>query len=249
MTEDMPTVLPEESPVRSSAMPGVMPATKPSTPMRIREDQRTEVCSRVFQIVNERGMPDALAYAMCANAGAESAFIANNRQDTDERPDLTDAEYMQLTDGGTGYGLWQFDAGKKNNFHRWVTMNNLDYGIDSQINFVISDLTGELNKEINDGSDVGLGLGRDMVEALQFAPPENSTMMFARLYEKARPVVSPNSWFDGQAERRRRLAFLPSEEEANTFRNGPAKSKPIGMIQKIINKMGDILDTYPAGIM
>jgi len=210
---------------------------------------REQVCRRVFEVVEERGAPDSLAYAMCANAGAESAFVINNRQDTDERPDLTDAEYMQLKEGGTGYGLWQFDRVKKNNFHRWATMNNLDYGLDSQINFVISDLTGQLNKEINDGSDVGLGLGRDMIEAMQFAPNENATMLFARLYEKARPVVNPDSWAAGQAERRRRLEFLPSEEEARGFRGREAPEGFLQRVMKSINKYGEIIDYYPAGIM
>lgn len=266
MTEAMPTVLPEAPPPRDNAVvEGMMTPTFPSAEERPESDYerresaltKEDVCRRIYDVVAERGLPQQLAVGMCANAGAESLYTVTGRQGSRKagspveqpqlsHPDKTTSEYVGYNKAGTGYGLWQLDAEKKLIFKAWADKKGQNYGLDSQINFVLDDITASIDKDViesvtgvkqNDGSVMGARNGKDLIEAIKNSTKESAIAGFAQNYEK------PGN-FDNR-ERRRRIGFALMPEDVGLESSGPISI--VERIRRVFNKYGQVInfDPYP----
>lgn len=199
--------------------------------------QKNKVCRTILKIVEERNLPQQLGIAMCANAGAESAYKPNARQvpyDTSGNPlpdphrSLSDSEYLDKKGTGIAYGLFQIDGSKKQFYNRWAKKRGLDYGIESQINFVLDDITNNLDE--NSGSHFGYGNGKTLLRRMSATYDNDAaTMLFARSYEKPRDLRDgvPTEVFNN--ERKRRLQFVPVGNELYNLTGRTQQADPMDL--------------------
>ena len=213
--------------------------------------EKNKVCRTILKIVEERGLPRQLGIAMCANAGAESLYKTNARQvpyDEDGKPlpdpnkNLSDSEYLDKEGKGIAYGLFQIDGTKKQFYNRWAKKRNLDYGVESQVNFVLDDLTNNLDE--NDGSHFGYGNGKTLLRRMAATYDNDAaTMLFARSYEKPKDLQDGAPLEKFNEERKRRLQFVPVGNELYNLTGKAQEVNPMDLSSgalrtEVVNRYG-----------
>ena len=144
-----------------------------------------EVLQRMYEIIDERGLPESYFFALAANAGAESMFNPTARQ-KGSKQNIPLADYLAGQQSGRGYGLFQLDDSKRRAYGQYLSITGLEDGIDSQVNFVLDDIAKALPKEINQGSVMGHGNADRLSKKLANAKSNQEAMSaYAYDYEKA----------------------------------------------------------------
>jgi len=215
---------------------------------------KLEINRLIFKEVSERQLPVSLAIAMMANAGGESHHDFKARQGGRHK-ELTDSEFLSLNKGGTGYGLFQFDGGqgKKAAYKAWADRNNLDYGAESQIQFVLDDIQGKLGE--GDGVDIGTTMGHGNRKKFLAALPaldrdfKGAIAVFAQEYEKAGTMKGTPTQITEEIDRR--VEHAPDNNMLVEIAGSVAPYRPTddevlsSSLDYAIDPTGYIIDTHP----